>query len=122
MALQLRAPQTSADVAVLCAFALLVCYLSVGCGSAGCANRHLLERDCCAPLLRRLARKARILWCLRKMPTAPGSLGVLLFGHTYALARAVSRYPTTWELFSSWSQAAAPVRDPARWRGGAPRR
>lgn len=58
----------------------------------------------------RLGRKGRILWGLRKMPTAPGSLGTLLFGHTFALARGVTRYPCTWDLFSIWSRATAPVR------------
>ena len=56
------------------------------------------------------AHKARVLWGLRRMKTAPGSLGVPFFGHTYALARAVGRYPCTWELFATWSQATAPVR------------
>jgi hypothetical protein len=44
------------------------------------------------------------------MRTAPSSLGVPLLGHTFALARAVGRYPCTWDLFSIWSQATAPVR------------
>jgi beta-ring hydroxylase len=57
-----------------------------------------------------------VLWGLRGMKTAPGSLGVPFFGHTYALARAVGRYPCTWDLFATWSQAAAPVR---LWAGGA---
>lgn len=49
------------------------------------------------------------MWGLRRMRTAPGSLGVPLFGHTFALARAVGRYPCTWDLFSVWAQATAPV-------------
>jgi hypothetical protein len=65
-----------------------------------------------AVLVLQLAQKLRILWGLRSMSTAPGSLGVLLLGHTYALARAVGRYPCTWDLFSVWSQATAPVRKP----------
>ena len=61
-------------------------------------------------LFPRLARKGRILWGLRKMPTAPGSLGIPFLGHTFALARGVTRYPCTWDLFSIWSRATAPVR------------
>jgi hypothetical protein len=70
----------------------------------------------CAPF-RRLAHKGRILWGLRKMPTAPGSLGIPFLGHTFALARGVTRYPCTWDLFSIWSRATAPV----RLRGRGPR-
>ena len=63
------------------------------------------------------------------MRTAPGSLGVPFLGalrswsrsvaplaslssrlgHTFKLARAVGRYPCTWDLFSVWSQTTAPV-------------
>ena len=51
------------------------------------------------------------------MPTAPGSLGIPFLGHTFALARGVTRYPCTWDLFSIWSRATAPVRP----RGRGPR-
>ena len=74
------------------------------------------------PSRRRLANKTRILWGLRKMRTAPGSLGVPLLGHTFALARGVHRYPCTWDLFSIWSQATAPVRARRARRGRSWRR
>ena len=79
------------------------------------APRGLLFAPSGETFHRRLANKGRILWGLRKMPTAPGSLGVPFLGHTFALARGVTRYPCTWDLFSIWSRATAPVRGCFAW-------
>lgn len=73
-----------------------------------CAVAAVLVFSFLAPVFRKL----RILWGLRHMKTAPQSLGVPFFGHTYALARAVWRRPSTWDLFCTWSQGTAP--EPAR--------
>lgn len=97
------------EVSSAARFALLSLLLVLVLRRRACAS-------CVPPLARslspRLAHKLRILWGLRRMRTAPGSLGVPFLGHTYALARGVGRYPCTWDLFSQWSQATAPVRSP----------
>lgn len=108
-----------ARLAAPAALVVLALLIAVRCvGLLPRAHAALRSALTAASAKRRLAHKARILWGLRGMRTAPGSLGVLLFGHTYALARATGRYPCTWDLFSIWSQATAPVR--ARVRAACP--